>query len=282
MARGRRPVGEQRERRPRNVGHGVAATGVEPVDEHRPVHAHDDVAGMQVPVAEARCVRPPRQQLECTRERGVHVRRRPADLADQPVALVRKRDRRDELEERQLDVRQRAPNLGSATRVIDDLLPERGPVDPLPDAGRAAEDLLYPEQRRCRRADRANRFDMLRLGPDPAGRGRRLRHLDDRAAAIGMDHGARSVRDYITEEYGAHPIPTRSLAGRTYHPAPDAQDAGRSRIPFSPRDNTDRTDQGWPQDPSLGPKRAESVAYRALWADRSATGPPVQCRLATE
>jgi hypothetical protein len=50
------------------------------------------------------------------------------------------------------------------------------------------------------------------------------------------------VRDYITEEFGAHPIPTRSLAGRTYHRAPDAQDAA-DQGSRSPRgDNTDRAD----------------------------------------
>jgi hypothetical protein len=89
-----------------------------------------------------------------------------------------------------------------------------GPIHPFPDARGTAEDLLHPEQRR--RADGANRLDVLRLGPDPARRRRRLRHLRDHAAAVGMDQGARPARDHLTEQSGRHPTPTSLLLPRTY------------------------------------------------------------------
>ena len=137
MGRRAGAVAEQRHRRARHIRDRVAARGVEPVDDHRPVAAEDDVArdaGRRG--RDARCSPAAAGASSARASDGVDGRRRPADLAHEPVALARERHRRHEHEQRVMDVGEQAAERRAAIGPIDYELPHRRAIDALPDARR--------------------------------------------------------------------------------------------------------------------------------------------------
>src|SRR5439155_6341858 len=93
-------------------------------------------------------------------------------------------------------------HLRAALRPIDHVLPHRGSLEPLPDARRAAGDLLDAEEPRCRRTRGARRLRVLRLVEDPLRRSLPIRDLDDRATAVGVNRGTRTASDDMPDRSG--------------------------------------------------------------------------------
>ena len=184
MARPARTVASRRhqQRRPGDVGQLIAARGVEPVDQHRTVARHDDVAGMQVAVTQPRR-RVRRDQLERGDERRIDPRRRSTDLARQPIAQRRQRHGRHEREQVSLQLGQRSGVGRHLLGVLEHVLPHRSAVHSLVDARRPAMDRLDAQESRCRRAGATNRRGIERLEADPCLRRRRRRAPSPRRRA---------------------------------------------------------------------------------------------------
>ena len=207
-------VAEQHQARARHVRDRVAARRVVPVHDHRPVGAEDDVAGMQVAVAQSQPADALRDQGLRPREPGVDLRGRYADLADEAVPLARERRGRDELEQRELELGEAAADLGRAVGAVEHVLPHRHALDPLPDARRATVDPLDAQQPGGGRAGRAGRLGVPPLALDPVLRhpvvGRaRLGHLHHRAAPVRVHGRSRATRYDLTEM----PMQVRLLPG---------------------------------------------------------------------
>ena len=109
-----------------------------------------------------------RQPLD---QRGVDRLRHPTDLAGEPVLLARQRDRRSDLEEREMQLGKPSTQVSDLATADEDVVPHRRPHDVLVHADQSTlelDDVDHLWRRGPRGADRRR---VQRLMADPRVRG---------------------------------------------------------------------------------------------------------------